>query len=227
MKTLPSMNCHHPRGITHVRHRRRGQSRNIVPVLVEGLKRLEYRGYDSCGVAVHQGGALRRTRSTARVAELQALVDADGGGGRHRHRAHALGHARRAGGAQRASALFAWPRRHGLRYAAAGVGPHRAGAQRHHREPRRAARRAEGRGYAFASQTDTEVIAHLVHHLYDGDLLDAVQRACRACAAPMRSPSSAATSRTAWSARAPVRRWCSAWARARTSSPPTPWRWPA
>ena len=46
--------------------------RNIVSVLVEGLRRLEYRGYDSCGVAVHQGSGLRRARSTARVAELAA-----------------------------------------------------------------------------------------------------------------------------------------------------------
>ena len=48
--------------------------RNIVPILVEGLKRLEYRGYDSCGVAVHQDGELTRTRSIERVAELDALV---------------------------------------------------------------------------------------------------------------------------------------------------------
>ena len=47
-------------------------SRNIVPILIEGLKRLEYRGYDSCGVAVHQGGELKRARSTARVAQLEA-----------------------------------------------------------------------------------------------------------------------------------------------------------
>ena len=52
-------------------------TRNIVPILVEGLKRLEYRGYDSCGVAVHQDGALRRTRSTARVAELQEQIAND------------------------------------------------------------------------------------------------------------------------------------------------------
>ena len=51
--------------------------RNIVPVLVEGLKRLEYRGYDSCGIAVHQGGALKRSRSTDRVAELASLVERD------------------------------------------------------------------------------------------------------------------------------------------------------
>ena len=53
-------------------------TRNIVPILIEGLKRLEYRGYDSCGVAVHQGGELRRARSTSRVAELEAGAAADG-----------------------------------------------------------------------------------------------------------------------------------------------------
>src|SRR5450631_1871974 len=53
-------------------------SRNCVTILVEGLRRLEYRGYDSCGVAVHQGGALRRARSTARVSELSATVAAEG-----------------------------------------------------------------------------------------------------------------------------------------------------
>src|SRR5437870_11701991 len=48
-------------------------ARNIVPVLLEGLKRLEYRGYDSCGVAVHANG-LKRARSVARVAELETQV---------------------------------------------------------------------------------------------------------------------------------------------------------
>ena len=47
--------------------------RDIVPVLLEGLKRLEYRGYDSCGVAVHQQG-LKRSRSVSRVAELESQV---------------------------------------------------------------------------------------------------------------------------------------------------------
>ena len=44
--------------------------RNITPILLEGLKRLEYRGYDSCGVALHVAGKLQRSRSTSRVAEL-------------------------------------------------------------------------------------------------------------------------------------------------------------
>ena len=49
-------------------------SRDITPILVEGLKRLEYRGYDSCGVAVYDNGGLRRARSTDRVAELAADI---------------------------------------------------------------------------------------------------------------------------------------------------------
>ncbi|MEO5607699.1 MAG: glutamine--fructose-6-phosphate aminotransferase, partial [Polaromonas sp.] len=51
-------------------------TRDIVPVLVQGLQRLEYRGYDSCGVAVYADG-LKRARSTSRVAELQQQVKAD------------------------------------------------------------------------------------------------------------------------------------------------------
>ena len=50
-------------------------NRNIVPVLVQGLQRLEYRGYDSCGVAVHADGGLKRARSTSRVAELIAQIE--------------------------------------------------------------------------------------------------------------------------------------------------------
>ena len=58
-------------------------SRNIVPILVQGLQRLEYRGYDSCGVAVHAAslgniqGGLQRARSTARVSELMAQIEHD------------------------------------------------------------------------------------------------------------------------------------------------------
>ena len=48
-------------------------TRNIVPILVQGLQRLEYRGYDSCGVAVYADG-LKRARSTSRVAELAEQV---------------------------------------------------------------------------------------------------------------------------------------------------------
>jgi glutamine phosphoribosylpyrophosphate amidotransferase len=59
-------------------HRRRGLHRNIVPVLIEGLRRLEYRGYDSCGVAVVRDGILERARTVSRVADLDAQTQSSG-----------------------------------------------------------------------------------------------------------------------------------------------------
>ena len=138
-------------------------TRNIVPVLIEGLKRLEYRGYDSCGVAVHQNGELRRTRSTSRVAELDTQVVRDeviGGTG--------IAHTRWA--THGAPAVHnAHPHFSGNRIALV----HNGIIENH--DDLRAELKAKG--FEFTSQTDTEVIAHLVNHLYDGDLLDAVQRA--------------------------------------------------
>jgi glutamine---fructose-6-phosphate transaminase (isomerizing) len=138
-------------------------TRNIVPVLVEGLKRLEYRGYDSCGVAVHQHGGLRRTRSTSRVAELDAQIAADGVQG-----GTGIAHTRWA--THGAPAVHnAHPHFSGDRIALV-----HNGIIENHDELRA---ELQAKGYVFESQTDTEVIAHLVHQLYDGDLLDAVQRA--------------------------------------------------
>jgi glucosamine--fructose-6-phosphate aminotransferase (isomerizing) len=145
---------------------------NIVPILVQGLQRLEYRGYDSCGVAVHQGGELRRARSTSRVAELDAQVVAEqisaGVGIAHTrwathgapavHNAHphfSHGPNARAGSAGRIALVH-------------------NGIIENHDELRA---ELKARGYVFDSQTDTEVIAHLVDHLYDGDLFEAVQQA--------------------------------------------------
>jgi glucosamine--fructose-6-phosphate aminotransferase (isomerizing) len=147
-------------------------ARNIVPVLIEGLKRLEYRGYDSCGVAVHQDGGLRRARSTARVAELELGVNVDhvqGGTGI----AHTRWATHGAPAVHNAHPHFS----HGPNAQPASVGRialvHNGIIENH--DELRAELKA--RGYGFDSQTDTEVIAHLVDHLYDGDLLDAVQRA--------------------------------------------------
>ncbi|HVQ03229.1 MAG TPA: glutamine--fructose-6-phosphate transaminase (isomerizing) [Burkholderiaceae bacterium] len=137
--------------------------KNIVPILVEGLKRLEYRGYDSCGVAVHAGGSLRRTRSTSRVAELDAQVaneKVSGGTG--------IAHTRWA--THGAPAVHnAHPHFSGDRIALV-----HNGIIENHDELRA---ELQAKGFKFESQTDTEVIAHLVNHLYDGDLFDAVQRA--------------------------------------------------
>ena len=151
-------------------------TRNIVPILIEGLKRLEYRGYDSCGVAVHQGGELRRARSTSRVAELEAGAAADGisaGTGI----AHTRWATHGAPAVHNAHPHFSAGPTQGkdAKEAASGkVALVHNGIIENHEELRR---ELQGKGYVFASQTDTEVIAHLVHSLYDGDLLDAVQRA--------------------------------------------------
>ncbi len=146
-------------------------NRNIVPILVEGLKRLEYRGYDSCGVAVHQGGELRRARSTARVAELDTHIAEDGVEG-----GTGIAHTRWA--THGAPAVHnAHPHFSNGPHAGMSVGRialvHN-GIIENHDELRA---ELQARGYVFSSQTDTEVIAHLVDQLYEGDLLDAVQRA--------------------------------------------------
>jgi glucosamine--fructose-6-phosphate aminotransferase (isomerizing) len=147
-------------------------TRNIVPILIEGLKRLEYRGYDSCGVAVHQGGELRRARSTSRVAELEGNAAADGisaGTGI----AHTRWATHGAPAVHNAHPHFsAGP--HAKEAASGKVALVHNGIIENHEDLRS---ELQAKGYAFSSQTDTEVIAHLVHSLYDGDLLDAVQRA--------------------------------------------------
>jgi glucosamine--fructose-6-phosphate aminotransferase (isomerizing) len=153
-------------------------TRNIVPILVEGLKRLEYRGYDSCGVAVHQHGALRRTRSTARVAELQEQIAADavqsGTGIAHTrwatHGAPAVhnAHPHFSGPLVPEAATSPTDTARGARIALV-----HNGIIENHDELRA---ELKAKGFHFESQTDTEVIAHLVNHLYDGDLFDAVQR---------------------------------------------------
>ncbi|RTL26535.1 MAG: glutamine--fructose-6-phosphate transaminase (isomerizing) [Burkholderiales bacterium] len=149
-------------------------SRNIVPVLVEGLKRLEYRGYDSCGVAVLQDGQLRRSRSTLRVAELDLQARAEGIDS-------TLGIAHTRWATHGAPAVHnAHPHfSHGPGSDAAATKPGRValvhnGIIENHEELRR---ELQAKGYVFQSQTDTEVIAHLVDHLYDGDLFTAVKAA--------------------------------------------------
>lgn len=164
-------------------------NRNIVPILLEGLKRLEYRGYDSCGVAVHQGGALRRARSTSRVAELQANVQADGvasgtGIAHTRWATHGApavhnAHPHFSAGANVDAMATGFGNLEDLAPATpvapvARIGLVHNGIIENHDELRAELRE---RGYVFTSQTDTEVIAHLVHSFYDGDLLEAVQRA--------------------------------------------------
>ena len=147
-------------------------TRNIVPILIEGLRRLEYRGYDSCGVAVHQDGRLRRARSTERVAELEINVRTDevqGGTGI----AHTRWATHGAPAVHNAHPHFS-PGPGAPEGSAGRIALVHNGIIENHDELRA---ELQARGYVFTSQTDTEVIAHLVDHLYQGDLLDAVQQA--------------------------------------------------
>ncbi|MBP6617960.1 MAG: glutamine--fructose-6-phosphate transaminase (isomerizing) [Burkholderiaceae bacterium] len=146
-------------------------ARNIVPILVQGLQRLEYRGYDSCGVAVYADG-LKRARSTSRVAELQTQVDAD-------HLASGTGIAHTRWATHGAPAVHnAHPHfSHGP--GAVGQKPGKIalvhnGIIENHDELRAA---LQAKGYVFDSQTDTEVIVHLMDSLYDGDLFEALKAA--------------------------------------------------
>ncbi len=145
--------------------------RNIVPVLIEGLRRLEYRGYDSCGVAIHAGGELARARSVARVAELDAQAATLQG-------FTGIAHTRWAThGAP--TTLNAHPHfSHGAGRSArsARIALVHNGIIENFEELRT---QLQAAGYVFESQTDTEVIAHLIDRLYEGDLFDAVQRAVR------------------------------------------------
>jgi glutamine---fructose-6-phosphate transaminase (isomerizing) len=142
--------------------------RDIVPILLEGLKRLEYRGYDSCGVAVHQQG-LKRSRSVARVAELEAQV-ADTQLNGHTGIAHTRWATHGAPATNNAHPHFS------AKEGEARIAVVHNGIIENYEELRR---ELTERGYAFESQTDTEVIAHLINDLYDGDLLRTVQRAVK------------------------------------------------
>jgi glutamine---fructose-6-phosphate transaminase (isomerizing) len=137
--------------------------RNVVPVLLEGLRCLEYRGYDSAGVAVING-TLRRLRSTGRVAELTRLAQADALSG-HVGIAHT-----------RWATHGAPSERNAHPHVSGGVSLVHNGIIENHDEMRASLR---ARGYVFESDTDTEVIAHLVHRERSqcASLLEAVRRA--------------------------------------------------
>jgi glucosamine--fructose-6-phosphate aminotransferase (isomerizing) len=139
-------------------------SRDAVPVIVEGLRRLEYRGYDSAGVAVVCDGALSRRRSVGKLRNLEESLRAEPLAG-----AFGIGHTR-------------WAT-HG-RPSEENAHPHQDCKGKivvvhngiiENYLPLKT--RLAGEGHKFVTQTDTEVVAHLVESLYQGDLEDAVRRA--------------------------------------------------
>ena len=142
--------------------------RNVVPILIEGLQRLEYRGYDSAGIAVRQqDGSLGRIRAVGKVAMLRQLLETNPVSGNL-----GIAHTR-------------WAT-HGMP-AERNAHPHMSGEKvavvhngiiENHAELRA---ELQAKGYFFTSETDTEVIAHLLAHLRDEepDLLRAVQKAIK------------------------------------------------
>ena len=140
--------------------------RDVVHFLVDGLKRLEYRGYDSAGIAV-LGDRVRRVRRTGRVSEMEAAAAEENLNGRV-----GIGHTR-------------WATHGGV--TESNAHPHISSGElalvhngiiENHEQQRD---RLRALGYVFESQTDTEVIGHLIHHYYavSSDLLDATQHAVK------------------------------------------------
>ncbi|HVZ49841.1 MAG TPA: glutamine--fructose-6-phosphate transaminase (isomerizing) [Gemmatimonadaceae bacterium] len=135
--------------------------RPVVPLLIEGLKRMEYRGYDSAGVAVFDGEAIDTRRAAGKIARLESALAADPLDGYI-----GIGHTR-------------WAT-HGPP-SEKNAHPHRSQDETvavvhngiiENANTLRAALREMG--YTFRSDTDTEVVAHLVQELFDGSLEEAV-----------------------------------------------------
>jgi glucosamine--fructose-6-phosphate aminotransferase (isomerizing) len=146
--------------------------RNVVPVLIDGVRRLEYRGYDSTGLAIIGGNgsmALERLVSTARVADLAAQADAT-----HLAGFTGISHTRWAThGAP--SQVNAHPHVSNSEVAVV-----HNGIIENYETLRE---RLKAQGYVFATQTDTEVIAHLVHAHWHGDAAGDLVRAVQAATA--------------------------------------------
>jgi glucosamine--fructose-6-phosphate aminotransferase (isomerizing) len=141
--------------------------RDVVPLLIDGLKRLEYRGYDSAGIAILGEDCVRRVRRTGRVAEMEAAAAREGF-----MSPLGIGHTR-------------WATHGGV--TEGNAHPHVShgeialvhnGIIENHEQQRE---RLRGLGYDFESQTDTEVVAHLIHHYRSqgATLLGALQSAVR------------------------------------------------
>lgn len=146
----------------------RSANNNVVDFLTDGLKRLEYRGYDSSGIAVLMDGKIKRVRRVGRVANMQEAANAKGVFGQI-----GIGHTR-------------WATHGGV--SEPNAHPHISGGKIavvhngiiENFEAERA--RLQDLGYQFESQTDTEVISHSIRHEYEhngGDLFLAVQAACK------------------------------------------------
>lgn len=136
---------------------------NVIPILLEGLKRLEYRGYDSCGVALYINGKLQRSRSILRVVDLQQQINN-------------ANLASFTGIAHTRWATHGIPATHNAHphFSRERIAIVHNGIIENHEKLRATLQTA---GYIFESQTDTEVIAHLIDYMYTENLFNTVQKA--------------------------------------------------
>ncbi|TVO57590.1 glutamine--fructose-6-phosphate transaminase (isomerizing) [Denitromonas halophila] len=139
-------------------------TQNVVPVLLEGLRKLEYRGYDSAGLAVLHEGDLVRARSAGRVAELAAIADS-----RHLSANIGIAHTRWATHGEPSE-------RNAHPHVSGGLAVVHNGIIENFE---RIKTDLTAKGYVFTSETDTEAIAHLINHKLSAglDLTEAVRLA--------------------------------------------------
>jgi glucosamine--fructose-6-phosphate aminotransferase (isomerizing) len=140
--------------------------KDAAPILLDGLRRLEYRGYDSAGIAVHDGDVLAVAKAEGKLDRLVSLLEGSPLAG-----SYGIGHTRWAthGPPSDANAHPHADPTGGIAVVHNGIIENFTALKEE----------LVAKGAAFASETDTEVIAHLVAEEYDGDLLEAVRRAVR------------------------------------------------
>lgn len=129
--------------------------RDVKPVLVNGLKRLEYRGYDSCGVSISSGSGLKTLKDKGRIAELEKdLGDIN--------RSLGIAHTRWAthGEPTKTNAHPHLDCNENISIAHNGIIENHSSLRKY----------LEDKGHKFSSETDSEVIAHLLEEFYDGDI---------------------------------------------------------
>jgi glucosamine--fructose-6-phosphate aminotransferase (isomerizing) len=138
--------------------------REASPILIEGLRRLEYRGYDSAGLITGTGNELHLRKKAGRLGELVKNVAAYPAPG-----CHGISHTRWAthGGATDRNAHPHVDSKHAIAVVHNGVIENFAPLKQ----------QLQSSGVHFRSDTDTEVLAHLISHFYDGDLVSAVRQA--------------------------------------------------
>ncbi|HVT59912.1 MAG TPA: glutamine--fructose-6-phosphate transaminase (isomerizing) [Thermoanaerobaculia bacterium] len=141
-------------------------SREVVPLLMEGLRRLEYRGYDSAGLVAVQDGALKTLKSEGKLDRLRERLEREPLAGHY-----GLGHTRWAthGAPSERNAHPMVDSRGRLALIHNGIIENFLPLKK----------RLESEGWTFSSDTDTEVVANLISSYLDGDLRAAVARACR------------------------------------------------